>query len=293
MGQFHLKPIVKWAGGKFKLINQLLPYLPAEFKNYHEPFFGSGAVFFSLFHELLSRQTQAFISDLNNELINLYEVVRDDVEGLIEASRVHIYEKEYYYYIRSLDPNNLSKTKRASRMLYLNKTCFNGLWRVNRKGQFNVSFGNYVNPKIVDEPALINASTAFRYAKVFSGDFEVVLDNAKEGDFVYLDPPYVPLSSSANFTGYTPDMFTQEDHVRLKKVFRELHKRGCFVVLSNSNTDMVKELYEGYNIKVIKAARAINSNTQRRGAIKELLILSYPDDICRYNAQEKLLESQK
>lgn len=284
MEHIQLKPIIKWAGGKSRLINKLLPYFPAEFNNYHEPFLGSGAVFFSLFNEITSRKAKAYVSDLNDELINLYEVIRDDVEGIIEVSKEHIYDKDYYYYIRSLDPDKLSRTKRASRMLYLNKTCFNGLWRVNSSGQFNVAFGNYTNPKIVDVPALRSASSVFKQAKLYCGDFEeVVLKNAKSGDFVYLDPPYMPLSSTANFTGYTPYSFTKNDHLRLKRVFTQLVKRGCFVALSNSNTEMARELYEGYNIKTVSATRAINCNTQKRGAIQELLILSYPDELSRYN----------
>jgi len=285
MEHIQPKPIVKWAGGKWRLINKLLPYFPAEFNNYHEPFLGSGAVFFSLFLEIASRKAKAYISDLNDELINLYEVVRDDVEGIIGVSRGHIYDKDYYYYIRSLDPRKLSRIERASRMLYLNKTCFNGLWRVNSRGQFNVAFGNYTNPQIVDESALRTASNVFKQAELYCADFEEVLENAKSGDFVYLDPPYVPLSSTANFTGYTPYSFTKEDHLRLKKVFTKLVKKGCFVALSNSNTQIVKELYGRYNIKTISAPRAINCNPQKRGAIQELLILSYSDELARYNCR--------
>ena len=272
-----VKPILKWAGGKTKTVNQLLKYFPVEFKNYHEPFVGGGAVFFNLFPEIKKWKATAFLSDNVEELINLYKVIRDDLETLIKISKNHIYDKQYYYIMRSLDLKKLSKVERASRMLYLNKTCFNGLYRVNSKGQFNVSFGEYVDPVIVDEEALRKASEAFQFAKLFCGDFELVLENAGAGDFVYLDPPYVPLSATSNFTGYTPGSFNIEDHYRLREIFEILKGRGCYVMLSNSNTELVKELYKGCNIKTINAIRAINSDITKRGSIKELAILSYPD----------------
>lgn len=271
------KPVVKWAGGKTKVIGQLSRYIPQEFKNYHEPFVGGGAMFFHLVHELIKKNAVAFLSDMVEELINLYQVIKKDVDSLIEESKKHRYEKNYYYEVRSLDPNNMTKVERASRMLFLNKTCFNGLYRVNRKGRFNVSFGDYKDPVIVDEAALSNASRAFRYAEIFHGDVELVLKNAQKGDFIYLDPPYVPLSATSDFTQYTPGSFNAYDHERLKDIFEGLEAKGCYVMLSNSNTDFVARLYSGYNIKTISASRAINSNTKKRGAIKELLILSYDD----------------
>lgn len=279
----NYKPIVKWAGGKSRVLNQLIPFFPKEFRSYHEPFLGGGAVFFRLFPELKHNSATTYLSDLNEELIYFYKVVRDDVENLINSAKTHIYEKEYYYHIRSLNPNKLTRLERASRMLYLNKTCFNGLWRVNSKGEFNVSFGRYKNPVIVDEIALQNASTALQHAELSACSYEKVLNNAKPGDFIYLDPPYMPLSSTANFSSYTRERFTIEDHQLLKIVFDELTDIGCYVALSNSDTDMVRELYGQYNIKEIKATRAINSNAKRRGPITELLILSYPDEYCRHN----------
>ncbi|MCL6612988.1 MAG: DNA adenine methylase [Peptococcaceae bacterium] len=281
----NLKPVVKWAGGKSKVLNQLSKYIPAEFNNYHEPFMGSGALFFYLYTKIASNGCKAYLSDSVDELINLYNVIKYDVEGLINISKKHIYNKEYYYNMRAQNPTKLSKLERASRFLYLNKTCFNGLYRVNSKGQFNVSFGNYDNPVIVDEETLRSASEAFQLAKIFAGDFELVLNNAQEKDFVYLDPPYVPLSITSNFTGYTSGCFRVKDHLRLKNVFEELKARGCYVMLSNSNTDIVKELYFGNNIKTIRAMRAINSDVTKRGSIKELLILSYPDSKVGFSTQ--------
>ncbi|HOV78590.1 MAG TPA: DNA adenine methylase [Bacillota bacterium] len=278
------KPILKWAGGKSKTVNQLSKYFPADFRNYHEPFVGGGAVFFHLYPDIKSRGALAFLSDNVEELINLYEVVRDDVDTLIEITKRHIYDKDYYYKIRSLDPGILSKTEKASRILYLNKTCFNGLYRVNSKGQFNVSFGDYVNPVIVDEEALRDASEAFKHAVLFSGDFELVLRNAQAGDFVYMDPPYVPLSATSNFTSYTPGSFGEEQHCRLREVFEELKNKGCYVMLSNSDTEFVRRLYRGCNIRTVNALRAINSDITKRGAVKELVILSYPESEMCFSA---------
>lgn len=278
MSNLKLKPVVKWAGGKSKIINQLSNYIPSKFNNYHEPFLGGGALFFHLYPEIKLNNSKACLSDNVEELINLYQVIKDDVDTLIRISRKHIYEEKYYYNIRSLDPKKLSKLERASRILCLNKTCFNGLYRVNSKGQFNVSFGDYVNPVIVDEEALRNASEAFHCAELFAGDFELVLSNACKGDFIYMDPPYVPLSATSNFTGYTPNSFRLEDQKRLKRIFEKLVSRGCYVMLSNSNSDFVKDLYSDFTIKTVHAMRAINSDAAKRGAIKELVILSYQDD---------------
>lgn len=282
------KPVVKWAGGKTKLINQFTKYIPRKFNNYHEPFLGGGALFFYLAPDLINRKAIPFLSDLTEELINLYKVIQSDVESLIQSSKVHKYEKEYYYKIRSLNPSRMSDTERAARMLYLNKTCFNGLYRVNKKGQFNVSFGDYTNPVIVCEESLRQASKAFHCAELMHGDFELVLANAQTGDFVYLDPPYVPLSATSDFTGYTPGSFGISDHIRLKNVFDELKSKGCYVMLSNSSAEFVTELYSGHNIKTVNANRSINSNTAKRGAIKELIILSYSDsEICLQNNEEE------
>ena len=279
------KPIVKWAGGKSKMLSQLSNYFPKQFINYHEPFVGGGAVFFYLFPVLINRKCKAYLSDSVEELINLYVQVKESVDELIYTSRKHIYEKQYYYNIRAINPVSISDLQRASRILYLNRTCFNGLYRVNKKGQFNVSFGDYTNPVIVNEKILRNASNAFQFAELFSGDFELVLNNVRAGDFVYLDPPYVPLSVTSNFTGYTSDSFGIDNHKRLRKVFDILKAKGCYVMLSNSNADFVKELYSDCNIKTVNSARSINSDTSKRGSIKELCVLSYSDDETQINSQ--------
>jgi DNA adenine methylase len=277
--------VIKWAGGKSKIINQFSKYIPEKFNNYHEPFVGGGALFFYLIPDLIKRNATAYLSDLIEEVINLYQIIKNDVDNLIKTSKKHKYEEDYYYNIRSLETSKMSDIERASRILYLNKTCFNGLYRVNNKGKFNVSFGDYINPVIVDEVTLRNASKAFQYAEIFHSDFEMVLKNARKGDFVYLDPPYVPLSATSDFTKYTSGSFGGSDHERLKSVFDELKSRGCYVMLSNSNTEFVNNLYSGCNIKTVNASRAINSNTAKRGAIKELVILSYMDNEIGLSAQ--------
>jgi len=281
MSKYPLKPVVKWAGGKTKMLNQLSQYFPQTYCDYHEPFMGGGAVYFHLSAEINDRKAKAYLSDSIEEIINLYQVIRDDVEMLITASKKHIYDENYYYNIRSQNTAAMNDVQRASRTLYLNKTCFNGLYRVNSKGQFNVSFGDYANPVIVNEEVLRSASSTFQQAELATGDFEIVLENAKAGDFVYFDPPYVPLSATSNFTGYTVGSFNFADHKRLREVFSILQARGCYVMLSNSNTDFVRDLYRDCNIKTIYASRAINSDATKRGSIKELVILSYPD-IDRY-----------
>ena len=273
----NYKPVIKWAGGKSKVVNQLSKYIPERFNNYHEPFLGGGALFFYLYSMIKSNKKEAFLSDSVDELVNLYKIIRDDVDNLISISGKHVYDEQYYYEVRAQDTSKLNNLQRASRFLYLNKTCFNGLYRVNRKGQFNVSFGSYDNPVIIDENALLNASIAFKLAELSTGDFSLVLDKAQKHDFVYLDPPYVPLSATSNFTGYTPGSFSAADHNRLREAFEELSLRGCYVMLSNSNTDYVRDLYYNCNIKTINVMRAINSDVTKRGAIKELLILSYQD----------------
>jgi len=267
--QEKIKPFVKWAGGKTQILPYLLKKVPEKFNTYFEPFLGGGALFFALL------PTNAFLSDKNEELINAYIVIRDQVEDLIKSLKKHKNEKDYYYYIRALDPKNLSPVERASRFIYLNKTCYNGLWRVNSKGKFNVPFGKYKNPKICDEKILRQISKTLKGKKIFCADFEEVISFAKPGDFIYFDPPYYPLSNSANFTKYISDDFGEEDQKRLANVFRELDKKGCYVCLSNSNTNFIKELYQGYHIQIVIANRYINCKGNKRKGIKELMITNY------------------
>lgn len=241
------KPPVKWAGGKRQLIPQLEPMLPKNsYRLYLEPFFGGGALFFHLF------PSEAVLIDNNGELMNFYAVVRDNLEQLLVDLRKHKNTAEYYYRIRSLNVENLSPIERASRFLYLNKTAYNGLWRVNSSGKHNVPFGRYKNPRIVDEQNLRLVSRALKRAVLVHSDFSLVLEYAVPGSFVYFDPPYHPLSDTANFTSYTAESFNADDQKRLVAVFRELDRKGCAVMLSNSDTPFIRELYSDYDIKVVR-----------------------------------------
>ncbi|NPV29138.1 MAG: DNA adenine methylase [Firmicutes bacterium] len=263
------KPPVKWAGGKGQLLAQFEPLFPARFNVYHEPFVGGGAVFFHLLPE------RAVLIDNNPDLINFYLVVRDNLDELLQDARKHRNEANYYYRVRGLDPEVLSPVERASRFLFLNKTGYNGLWRVNRQGKHNVPFGRYKNPKIVDEENLRLVSAALKKAKIILGDFSEVLRHASKGDFVYFDPPYYPLSETANFTDYTAESFGLQEQERLAETFKLLDRRGCFVMLSNSDTEFVRQLYRGYDIRVVYAKRAINCRADRRGPVSELVIRNY------------------
>lgn len=264
------RPPVKWAGGKAGLIQQFEPLFPrVDWSLYVEPFVGGGAV---LFHLLPQR---AVLIDNNEELINFYQVLRDHLELLLVDLRRHENTAEYYYRIRALDPGQLTPVERASRFLYLNKTGYNGLWRVNGKGRHNVPFGRYEHPNIVDEPNLRLVSRAIARAELILGDFSLALHYAEPGTFVYMDPPYHPLSETARFTGYTRAGFGEEDQRRLADVFRQLDRRGCLVMLSNSDTPFIRGLYAGYDIRVVYARRAINCRGDRRGPIAELVIRNY------------------
>ncbi|NHM27913.1 DNA adenine methylase [Desulfofundulus sp. TPOSR] len=264
------KPPVKWAGGKGQLILQFGPLFPQkEYDHYIEPFVGGGAVFFHLL------PPRAVLIDSNDELINFYLVVRDNLEALLQDLKKHENTAEYYYRIRALDPGHLTSVERASRFLYLNKTGYNGLWRVNSQGKHNVPFGRYKNPKIVDEPNLRLVSEALKRAEIICDDFSRVLDCTEPGAFVYLDPPYHPLSETAKFTSYTPDAFGQDDQQRLAEVFRELDRKGCLVMLSNSDTPFIRELYKGYDVQVVYAKRAVNCRADKRGPVSELVIRNY------------------
>jgi len=263
------KPFVKWAGGKGQLVEQLAARMPERYSGYHEPFVGGGALFFYLTPE------RAFLSDLNEELINAFLVVRNDCEALLKSLKQHKNSAEYYYRIRALDPEDLDPVERASRFIYLNKTCYNGLYRVNRQGKFNVPFGRYKNPVYADEYQLRLSSKALQHAEIKSADFEIVLEQAKAGDFVYFDPPYQPISETSNFTSYTADAFDGNQQQRLAIVFRELDRRGCFLMLSNSDSPLVHELYRGFRVETVMAKRYINCKGERRGAIPEALVLNY------------------
>jgi len=236
---------------------------------YIEPFVGGGAVFFHLL------PARAVLIDNNPELINFYRVVKENLEPLLNDLHKHRNTAEYYYRLRSIDPENLDQVSRASRFLYLNKTGYNGLWRVNKKGKHNVPFGRYKNPKYADEENLRLVSAALQQTEIVFGDFSSALVYAKRNCFLYLDPPYHPLSVTASFTSYTSNAFGEEDQRRLAEVFRQLDAKGCLVMLSNSDTPFIRKLYEGYDVQVVYARRAINCRAEGRGPIAELVIRNY------------------
>jgi len=263
------RPFLKWAGGKHRLIRQYKDYFP-EFKNYYEPFLGGGAVFFHL------RPQSAVLTDINPELINAYCCVRDKVESVILLLQEHQQQhgNEYYYYMRSLTPN--TELERAARFIYLNRTCFNGLYRENSQGAFNVPIGKYKNPQICNPEVLRSASATLENVKIEEKFFEHVLESANSSDdFVYFDPPYHPVSSTSYFTAYSRHSFIEDDQKKLSKIFAELAGRGVKVMMSNSDCPFIRNLYSQFKIYEISAARAINSKIKKRGSIAEVLVTSY------------------
>lgn len=282
-----LRPFLKWAGGKTQLGDDLVSRMPPYFNNYHEPFIGSGALFFRLFREEKIRS--AFISDLNAELIDTYIAIRDHAKEVIEILQKFLHNEDFYYKIRSEDPWKMNLPKRAARMIYLNKTGYNGLYRVNRQGKFNVPFGRYKSPKYLDKENLFAVSKALKKTEIRNSSFESVLDKAEAGDLVYFDPPYVPLSQTANFTSYHANGFSIQDQERLRDVCRELTRRNVYVMLSNSDTKIIRSLYKvsDFMTSEVLANRAINCNGSRRGKITELIITNYPAERA---VQLKLLE---
>lgn len=253
------KPILKWAGGKTQMLGDLLPKVPSSYGRYIEPFFGGGAMFFALQPE------QAVIADSNPELINLYRQVANHVDDVICQLKKNENTQEMFYAVRGQDWTMLPEAEAAARTIFLNKTCFNGLYRVNKKGQFNVPFGKYKNPKICDEEGLKAASAALKKAEIVCGDYLLVLEHyAQPGDFVFLDPPYLPISEYSDFKRYTKEQFYEEDHVELAKMVKTLHERGCHVILTNSNHPLVHELYAPFTIDVIQTKRHISCNGSTR-----------------------------
>ena len=275
------KPFVKWVGGKRQLLKQFRLrdlYPPEGFNSekarYFEPFVGGGAVFFDLLPK------KAFLSDLNSELVITYNVIKNDVEKLITSLKKQKYNKEYFLSVRLKNPEKLSDLQVATRFIFLNRTCFNGMYRVNSKGGFNVPFGKYENPLISDEKNLRKVSMVLQDVEIKHQDYKQVLKKAKKGDFVYFDPPYHPVSKTAAFTSYTSQGFGEKEQLELRDTFLELHKRGCFVMLSNSDASFINKIYseiKKYGIKVnkVKAGRAINSRASGRGKILEVLVTNY------------------
>lgn len=266
------KPFVKWAGGKRQLLPEIKRNMPSDYNKYFEPFVGGGALLFELKHN------GAYINDFNSELVNLYEVVKECPEELIADLKEHVNTKEYYYDIRALDRDKdfdkLSKVKRASRFIFLNRTCFNGLYRVNRRGQFNVPYGKYKNPKIVDEKNILSCSKLLQDTTILNGNFDIIKEYIHEGDFVYLDPPYAPLSETSDFTAYTENGFDSDKQIQLKRFCDYIHNIGAYFMVSNSCVDFITDLYKDYTIIEVEAKRAINSNANNRGKVKEVLVVN-------------------
>ncbi len=267
------KPFVKWVGGKGQLVARLRNKMPEKYSRYFEPFLGGGALFFSLMPR------KAFLSDINDELINTYEVVRDNVEGLIRELCKHRYDEEYFYQVRNWDRLEdyleLSPARRASRFIFLNKTCFNGLHRVNSKGFFNVPFGDYVNPLILDAANLRRCSAVLKSSIIRNTSYLSVEESAKTGDFVYFDPPYAPLSATSSFTSYTSSGFSSADQAQLRDLCDRLDRKGVLFMLSNSSAPLILDLYKSFNLSLVDAKRSINSKGNGRGVIKEVLVTNY------------------
>jgi len=266
---------IKWAGGKRQLLEQFKPLFPKKIERYFEVFVGGGAVLFYIIQHY--KPKYVFISDINEELINTYEVIKNDVENLIKELKKlkQLHNKKVYYEIRAEDPKLLSSLTRASRFIYLNKTCFNGLYRVNSKGGFNVPIGSYKNPSIVMEKELREISKLLKDVEIKVMSFENITKLAKRDDFIYFDPPYYPLKKGKSFTTYTKGNFLEEEQKQLAEVFKKLDEKGCKVMLSNSNTKFIKELYKDYKIKKVKANRMINCDGKGRGKIKEVVVTNY------------------
>lgn len=269
-------PVVKWVGGKRQLLPVLTPLLPERFTTYCEPFIGGGAMLFW-------RQPQrAIVNDVNGDLIRMYEVIRYDIEALILELEKHKNESEHFYQVRDWDRdkekyNSLSNIEKAARIIYLNKTCYNGLFRVNNAGEFNTPFGNYKNPNIANAPTLRAVSNYFREAEItFScRDYADVLAEIPRGTFVYLDPPYDPVSDTANFTGYSRGGFCRDDQIRLRECCDDLTRRGIKFMLSNSSTEFIRGQYAAYNITTVQAKRAVNSDAAGRGQVDEVVVRNY------------------
>jgi DNA adenine methylase len=275
------RPFVKWAGGKSQLLHSLEQYFPKDFGTYYEPFLGGGAVFFYLVDK--RPRFNAVLSDINEELMTTYNVIKERVEDLIVQLDSHTMKykkspKDYYYEVRTQEP--FDDVEKAARLIFLNKTCYNGLYRVNKNGKFNVPFGQYKNPKICDRQNLraVNQVLRCSNAKILPADYQEATKDAKKGDFIYFDPPYQPVSVTANFTSYTHSGFSIEDQERLGKWFRELDKRECQIVLSNSDAKEVLEIYEGFEIHRVQALRAISCKGDQRKGHTELIICNRKHD---------------
>lgn len=276
-GEFSVPTFVKWAGGKSQLLSQLEPLFPKKIDRYFEPFLGGGAVFFFVMEKYHPKEV--FLSDYNDELITTYKMVQKNVEALIQELKKHqkkhvVDPKTHYYKVRSLKVSSLSDVQIAARFLYLNRTCFNGLYRRNKKGEFNVPMGQYRNPDIVQDNKLRKVSVLLRHVKLRVLSFEKILPDVKKGDFVYFDPPYYPLNRSS-FTSYTENGFLEPEQQALKDLFDALTKRGAKCMESNSDTPYIRKLYSKYRPLTVRATRMINSSSSGRGKINEVVVLNY------------------
>lgn len=271
-----ISPFLKWVGGKRQLLETFQPLFPQNFNSYCEPFLGGGAVFFHL------QPKKAFVNDINEDLILVYKVIRDNVENLIAKLSEYKNDSENFYAVRDLDRDkekylSLSDIERAARIIFLNKTCYNGLYRVNNAGEFNTPFGNYKNPNIINAPVLRAVSKYLNDAEIIltSLDYTEVLSNISKKTFVYLDPPYDPISPTSNFTGYSKGGFSREEQIRLRECCDFLHENKINFMLSNSKTDFIMDQYSAYNIKIIQAKRFVNSVGDCRGNVDEVVIRNY------------------
>jgi len=269
-------PVLKWVGGKRQLLPEIRKRIPKKYKVYYEPFLGGGAVLFDL------QPKKAIVNDLNSELINVYKTIKSFPTELVEELRKFSNDEETFYNIRNIDRDKtkyqeLSNIQKAARIIYLNKTCFNGLYRVNNAGEFNSPFGRYKNPNIVNDKTIYAVSKYFNTADITfkNGDFEECIKEIQKDSFVYLDPPYDPISKTSNFTGYNQGGFSDEEQIRIKNMCDRLNENGIKFLLSNSATPFIKELYKDYIIDIVSAKRSVNSKADKRGEIEEVLIRNY------------------
>lgn len=265
-----LKPILKWAGGKTQMLDSLLPHIPLTYGKYIEPFFGGGALFFAV------QPDNAVISDSNPELINMYRQIADHADEIISCLYKYENTRNMFYTVRNLDWQSISAVEAAARTIYLNKTCFNGLYRVNKNGFFNVPFGNYTKPKICDPNLLRKASAVLKKATIVQDDYIAVLEQyAKSGDFIFLDPPYLPISKYSDFKRYTKEQFQEKDHIELARLVKRLYQKGCYVILTNSNHPLVHELYSDFELEVVQTKRYISCNGNNRNG-EDVIVKAFP-----------------
>lgn len=273
------QPFIKWVGGKRALLNEIFKYIPNNFNNYYEPFLGGGALFFELYSKGVLDNRKIYLSDINKELINSYMIIKDSPKELIKNLELFKkkHNKEFFYKIREQDREQnffkIDPVLRASRFIYLNKTCFNGLYRVNKKGYFNTPIGSYKNPNIADKERILNANEALKYATLENKSFHSLdLNNINKDDFVYFDPPYYPLNETSSFTSYNENIFLEKEQKELFELFNKLNEKEAFLLKSNSNAEFISNLYKDYEQITIQANRTINSKANGRGKINEVLI---------------------